>query len=484
MTDVGVGLIALLALFILVLAGIPIAFALAATSLAAMLLITGSVDLAALLAADASLGGVRNYVFVVVALFVLMGAFMSNSSAAGYLYGVAHLLTSRLVGGLATATVSASAVFAAVTGVSVASAAVFSRVAVPEMLRQGYDVRLALGSVAGSSVLGMLIPPSLLMILYGVLAQVSIGSLFLAGIVPGVLLAVLYIAVITALGLWRPQLVGRSVVAENGRLSGANACAAVGVGVSSNVESDAAPANPPTVSDRDTDRPPKPSIEGATDPPVNALRLLVSSGPIMVLVVGVIGGIWLGWFTPTEASAVGALGALLVAAVYGMRRAGTLLSYKEAAASVGGIMLLLIAAQMYSRMLARSGLVNAITDAIGEARLGATALVVLFVALLLLLGAVLDSSSILLIMVPLMVPAVTLLGQDPIWFGIVMIVAIEVGLLTPPFGMVAFSMKAVLGDRVRIEDIFVGSIPFIGAMLALIGLLIAFPGLALWLPSR
>lgn len=213
------------------------------------------------------------------------------------------------------------------------------------------------------------------------------------------------------------------------------------------------------------------------------LRLVVSTLPILVLIGGVIGGIWLGVFTPTEAAAVGALGALLVAGIYRMRRDGLVNSFRETALSTGAIMLLLISAQMYSRMLARSGMINSLTSRLEEADLAPTVLILVFVVVLILLGAILDSSSILLIMVPLMVPAILVMGENPVWFGIVMIIAIEVGLLTPPFGMVAFSMSAVLGSRVRVEDIFVGSIPFIIAMLVTLALVIVFPPLTTWLPG-
>lgn len=490
MSDLLIGVLAILGLFVLVMGGVPIAFALIAVSLGAMFLLTDSVDLTALLASNAALGGVRNYIFVVVPLFVLMGAFMSNSTAARYLYAVAQLAMRRLIGGLATATVFANTMFSAVTGVSVASAAIFARISVPEMLRHGYGLRLALGAVAGSSVLGMLIPPSLLMILYGVLAQVSIGSLFIAGILPGLVLAVLYGVTIALLGWWHPEVVGReSVGRRRAPTSELAADALEPAPVGAGAGTDTVPVQDRRASRRSgraaaaQDSIARITADGPAEWDRKPVQLLAGTIPIAVLIIGVIGGIWLGWFTPTEAAAVGAFGALLIAGLYSMRREGLVNSFRETAISTGAIMLLLIAAQMYSRVLARSGLISDMTGWINDAGLPPLMLIVVFIGILILLGAILDSSSILLIMVPLMVPAIQLMGEDPIWFGVVMIIAIEVGLLTPPFGMVAFSMSAVLGDRVRVEDIFVGSIPFIAAMLLTLALVIGFPGLATWLPG-
>lgn len=465
MADLTIGVLAVVLLFGMVIGGVPIAISLIATSLLAMYLMSGSIDQTALLASNTAIGGVRDYVFAVIPLFILMGGFMSHSPAARYLYDVALLATRRMIGGLASATVFANGVFGAVTGVSVASAAIFARIAVPEMLDRGYDKKLALGAVAGSSVLGMLIPPSLLMILYGILANVSIGSLFIAGIVPGIVLSLMYVLTITLIGLARPAMVGRAPVAQR---------VAEPVLVTAGSGPEVAP------------QPPLATRSEAGAVPVEHVPVLRAIGravPVGVLIAVVLGGIWAGWFTPTEAAGVGALGALVVAFIYGMRIRGLVNSFRETASSIGSIMLLLIGAQMFSRVLARSGMVTELTSWVTDSNFAPLFVVLLFILVLLVMGAILDSSSILLIMVPLMVPVVNTLGLDPIWFAIVVIVAVEIGLLTPPFGMSPFAMSAVLGDRATVSEIFIGTIPFVITMAVTLAILVAFPPLVTWLPN-
>jgi TRAP-type C4-dicarboxylate transport system permease large subunit len=429
---------------------------------------SGSIEQTGLLASNTAIGGVQNYIFAVIPLFILMGGFMSHSPAAGYLFDVALLGTRRMIGGLASATVFANGIFGAVTGVSVASAAIFARIAVPQMVDRGYDKKLALGAVAGSSVLGMLIPPSLLMILYGILANVSIGALFIAGIVPGILLSLMYVLTITVLGLARPALVGRGAQAT--RVAESALVAATPGGSAGSVPPHPAPA-PTRVG------------KGVPVEEIPAGRALARAIPVGLLIALVLGGIWAGSFTPTEAAGVGAVGALVVAFGHGMRGLGLMDSFREAAVSIGSIMLLLIGAQMFSRVLARSGMVGELTSWVTNSSFTPLVVVLLFILVLLIMGTILDSSSILLIMVPLMVPVIMTIGLDPIWFAIVVILAVEIGLLTPPFGMSVFAMSAVLGDRATVSEIFIGTIPFLITMVVTLGILVAFPPLVTWLPS-
>lgn len=455
MDPITIALVSIVALFVAILLGVHIAFALAMISFVGLFLLTGSANTAFRLLGSTSFEALRAYIFAVVPLFILMGAFMNNSRAAQTLYSAAYLFLRKVLGGLAIATVMANAIFAAVTGISVASAAVFSRIALPEMVRHGYQRRFALGSIAGSSVLGMLIPPSVLLIIYGILTQVSIGSLFLAGVVPGLLLTTIY-AVGIFIMVWR-----------NPRLAGANGASAGSVG-------DEQVTNE---RQRATVQSPDSSEETGN------LRILLGAVPILILVVVVLGGIWGGLFTPTEASAIGALGALILGAFLSMGGKGVWSSLLETAQTTGSIMLLLIAASMYSRMLASSNFVSWLQTSIAPLLVSPILIILIFVVILLLLGAILDSSSILLLMVPLMFPIVSSAGLDPVWFGIVMILTIEMGLLTPPFGMVPFAMNAVVGDQAKSEDVFIGAMPFLVMMLICLVLLIAFPGLSTWLPN-
>jgi tripartite ATP-independent transporter DctM subunit len=331
--------------------------------------------------------------------------------------------------------VAANAVFAAITGISIASAAVFTRVAVPQMLRFGYQPRFAVGVVTGSSVLGMLIPPSLLMILYGFLSNQSVGDLFTAGIVPGVLLALAYAVLIVALARWRPALVFQRTAGGAG------------------------------------DAPPMPLREMAA-------KML----PSVLLIASVLGGIYAGLFTATEAGAVGAAMALAVALV---RRKLSWRGFWGVLTETGhvtvAVSFLIICANIYTRMLAMSGTPQAMVGWMAAAGFGVAMFLVIYVVLILLLGTVIDSSSILLIVLPLMLPVAEQFGLNLVWFGVITVVAVEIGLLTPPFGLSAYVVKSTLGDTLAISlgDIFRGTAPFTLTMLGVLVLLIAFPQLSL-----
>ncbi|MGL4243623.1 MAG: TRAP transporter large permease, partial [Beijerinckiaceae bacterium] len=371
------------------------------------------------LAAIATYSGIQDYLFATIPLFVLMGLLVSISDVGKDTFEVAQHLLRRLRGGLGIATVAANAVFAAVTGISIASAAVFTKVAVPEMVRHGYTMRFAVGTVAGSSILGMLIPPSLLMIIYGVLAEVSIGKMFVAGVIPGLAIAIGFAAMIFFYATFRPEKVmvgGRERVVEESHMS----------------------------------------------PQDMAAKLV----PIAALVMLILGGLYSGFFTPTEAGGVGAFGALVIAVV--RRRLDPAKMWrilKETGHVSASILFLLIAAGLYSRMLSMAGVPNGIADFVQTAGLGKFGFIFVYIAILLLLGMILDSSSIMLIMVPICAPIAKELGFDLIHFGIITVVAVEMGLLSPPFGISVFTVKATLNDpRVSIETIFAGAMPYFMVM--------------------
>lgn len=442
MEPVTVAVITVVLLFCLIIAGVHVGFSLALMSVVGIFWITGKFTVALSILSNTAFESVRDYIFAVLPLFILMGSFMSNSGVARDLYQTANYILRSLPGGMGIATVASNAVFAAVTGVSVASAAVFSRISMPEMLRLNYKKSFAVGAVAGSSVLGMLIPPSVLLIVYGVLSEVSIGKLFVAGIIPGILLAVVYSVGIILMSKLRPELVGGKDSARKFVFY--------------------------------------PQSEGGVK---GRARLVLNLVPVGVLMVLVIGGIWGGFFTPTEASAVGALGALILALAKGMRMEGFNESLLETALGTATIMLLLIAAQMYSRMLAMSGLIAYINDVFMGLSAPPIMVIILFVITLVVLGCILDSGSILLITTPLMAPIAAQMGFDLVWFGIVMVLATEMGLLTPPFGMVVYAVKATLGDTITVEEIFKGSFPYLLMMALTLAVIIAFPSLSTWLPS-
>ena len=421
----------------LIWAGMHVAVVLAVVSFVGVWLIKDDAGIAANLLAQASQDAIASHIFGVVPLFVLTGFLVAHADIGKDAFEVANQLLRRLRGGLGVATVASNAVFAAITGVSIASAAVFTRVAVPEMRRYGYHPRFAVGVVAGSSVLGMLIPPSLLMILYGFLSNQSVGDLFTAGIVPGLLLALAYTLGIVVMSFVWP----RSVYA-----SGA----------------------------------PQP-IDGMVLMPMGALlRKLV---PSVLMIVLVLGGLYAGYFTATEAGAVGALLALVIALLRGKLNARTLWSVLTETGHVTvSVSFLIICATIYTRMLAMSGMPQFLVEWMTQLGLGPTGFLMIYVLIAVLLGTIIDSSSILLIMLPLMLPMAEQFGLNLIWFGVVTVVAVEIGLLTPPFGLSVYVIKSTLSDQsISLGDIFRGTAPFTLMMLGVLMLLIFVPQLSLML---
>ncbi|MDH3433429.1 MAG: TRAP transporter large permease, partial [Gammaproteobacteria bacterium] len=354
------------------------------------------------------------------------------------IYQVANQLLRKVRGGLGVATVAANAAFAAITGVSIASASVFTRVAVPEMMRFGYTPRFAVGVVAGSSVLGMLIPPSVMLIIYAIITEQSVAALFKAGIIPGIILALAYIVAIVVMATFFRKFVGGQEKAD---------------------------------------------IEAAALENFTAAQLLAKTAPLVILVLLVLGGIYGGVFTPTEAGAVGALGALIIAiAKRALDRKVLWKVLVEAGHIVASILMLIVAATMYSRMLGISGLPNDLGEWIAGANLGLYGILTIYVIVLIVLGTILDTTSIILIMVPLFLPVMAPFNVDLVWFGIITIVGAEIGLLTPPLGISCYVIKSTLhDDRISLYDIFAGAFPFAVIMLLVLVLLIAFPGLSLYL---
>lgn len=420
-------------MFLLVLLGFHIAVVLAVTSGIGLWLMFGDFNIAISLLSSASYDAIRSQVFIVIPLFVLMGDLVSKSGAAGDLYRVCNRALRRLPGRLAVATVAGNAIFAAVTGVSIASAAAFSRIAYPEMRALGYRREFALGAVAGSACLGMLIPPSVLLIVWAVLTEMSVGALFIAGVVPGIMLALMF---------------------------------AIYCVVAAKINPSIAPAAPTSA---DAEKRPG-EIRGTIG--------------ILSLVALVIGGIWGGLFNPTEAAGFGAIGALVLGIVKGMRWRHVMQAIYSAGRTTAPIMFLLIAATMYSRLLAMGGAVNYIQNMLLGIGGGIVVIVLVMMLIWLLLGMVIDSVSIILLTVPIFAPIAMTLGIDPIAFAIFGILIIEAGLLTPPFGLLVYTVKGAVPDRdVKLSHIFRGSMPYTLMIIAAGLIVIMVPQLATWLPS-
>ena len=413
----------------LIVLGLPIAFALLLTGFLGLALVKHDFLIAARTLGLAADGTISEYVFATVPLFVLMGLFVNVSDIGRDAFRAAQRVFGRVHGGLGVATVAANAVFAAITGISIAAAAIFTKIAVPEMVRQGYTKQFAVGLTAGSSLLGMLIPPSLLLIIYGVLAEVSIGALFLAAALPGILLALAFAVGVVLMAWLAPGFVG------------------------------------------DVRR------EARTEQDGGMLSVLAGLLPVVALIVLVLGGI----FTPTEAGAAGALGAMIITLV--KRR----LSWKKLWAVMSetgqvsvSILFLIIAASMFSRMLTLTELPQDMAAFLGNTGLGLPGFLAAYLLLLVILGMLLDSTSIMLIMLPLALPVATALGANLVWFGVVTTIAIEIGLLTPPFGLSVYVIKASMDDpAVSLATIFRGALPFVLITLAVTVLLMAFPQISL-----
>jgi len=371
----------------------------------------------------------------VVPLFVLMGMFIAVSGIGKDTFDVANRLFHGVRGGLGIATVAANAVFAAVTGISIASAAVFTKVAVPEMIRLGHTPRFAVGVVTGSSVLGMLIPPSLLLILFGILTETSIGDLFKAGIMPGIVLSAAYCVAIVVMAYRFPNYVGRV-----------------------NRQADAGGV-----------------------PEMTVIKALLKLLPIALLIALVLGGIYAGWFTPTESGAVGALGALIL--TLGKRQLSWTKLWQvlvETGHVTVAILFLLVAANMYSRMLAMSGVTGFIGSWFGGSGLGLYPVLTVYLIIVLLAGTFLDSTSIIMIIVPLIYPVMQEFSVNFVWFGIVTVIAIEVGLITPPLGIAAFVVKSTLDDqRIGLNEVFMGALPYVLMMIIVLVLVVIFPQISL-----
>jgi len=435
MSELLLGGLLILALVFFVLLGTHIAVALTAIGFAGVWLMREDLQMAMRLLYLSAYNGVADYIFATIPLFVLMGLLVSISNVGKDTFTVAEVLLRRLRGGLGVATVAANTVFAAVTGVSIASAAVFTRVAVPEMVRHGYRTTFATGTVAGSSVLGMMIPPSLLMIIYGVLAEQSIGKLFIAGVIPGFLLAIVFAVMIMLMARFTPAKVF------------------------------------------DLQRQADLARQNHIDITLTGGQMATKLVPIAALVALVLGGLYSGFFTPTEAGGVGAFGALVIALMRRSLGKGNLWRVLHETGSVScTILILLVAAAFYSRMLSVAGVPVAIADVVRDAGLGPYGFLALYIAIVLLLGMILDSSSILLIMTPVAAPIAQAFGFDLIHFGVITVLAVEMGLLTPPFGISVFTVKSTLNDpKVSVESIFAGALPFVGAMFLVLLLVCAFP---------
>ena len=435
MVGVEVGIASVVVILILIYAGIHVAIALGLVSFIGVWVYRGSFDVAVSLLSVSAADAIAHEVFVNVPLFALMGIIASEIGLGADVYRVADQAFRRIRGGLGVATVAANAVFASITGSSIASASVFTRISVPEMLRFGYTPNFSVGVVAGSSVLGMLIPPSAMLIIYAIVAERSVGEMFIAGFIPGIILAVAYAVAIPIMSTVAPRFVGGTE---------------------------------------------RPATAEPDEPLLSGWEIAKLMFPILVLVVTVLGGIYFGWFTPEEAGAAGSLFALLIGVV--KRRLtwrGLWRVLVETGHIASAILFLIIAASMYSRMLGVAALPTLFSEWLVGMNLGLIGILAIYVVLLLALGTIIETASIILIVVPLFLDTVEKLGGDFVWFGIVTVIGAEIGLLTPPLGISCFTIKGTLNNpSITLAHIFTGAFPFACIMLLVLILIIAFPWLS------
>jgi C4-dicarboxylate transporter, DctM subunit len=429
MTPIEIGLISVVAIVFLIYAGVYIPVALGTVSLISIWLMRDNFTLALNLLKVAVGDSAMVYSFATIPLFTFMGLIVSKAGLGRDIYEVMTMRFRKVKGGIGMATVGANAVFAAVTGSSIASASVFTKVSVPQMIAQEYNPRFAVGVVAGSSVLGMIIPPSAMLIIYSFVAEQSVGDMFLAGVIPGI--AIAYVAAIWFMGRFTPDFVGGRVVADTEWMS-------------------------------------KREIASKTLPTLGLITI-------------VLGGIYTGWMTAVEAGATGSFVALIIALV---RRSMSLRGFWEALLETGhitaAILFLITAASIYSRMLGLAGLPNQLQDLLAGNAASFWTVMLLYVLLMIFLGTILDTASIILIVVPLFLPLVEAMDMSLIWFGIITVVGAEIGLLTPPLGISCFVIKSTLNDdTITLKDVFMGALPFAFVMLIVLFILIEFPILSL-----
>jgi len=432
MEPITMGFVGIAALILFAGMGVPIAFSITLVGAVGMALVT---DVEFVLVTFQSLpySTASEYAFAVIPMFVLMGAIASSAGIIGELYAAVNRWLEGVRGGLYIATCVASAGFAAISGSTVVNAAMFTRIALPEMLALGYHKGISAGCIAAAGTFAALIPPSLTFVIFGILTGESIGELFIAGIIPGLLTAGFYIAVIPMMLRvrpdWAPQVVIKSTLIEK-------------------------------------------------------IRGMAGIWPMLLLVFIVLGGIYTGITPPTAAGALGAVGALLIA--LGRRKIGTAQIWeavRQTAELTSVLFIIIIGGLLFSRFLVVSGFVADLTILVTDSGFTPTTFILAMIVMYFVLGMFVDPLSMLVMTVPFVFPVIKSFGMDPIWFGIIVTKMIEIAVITPPVGLNLFAVVSASGGRVKTGDLFYGILPFVAMELVILTILIAFPGLSTWLPA-
>jgi C4-dicarboxylate transporter DctM subunit len=431
MSTDAVAIIGFIVLFALMLLRVPVGMAMGLVGVGGFGYIVGGYP-ALKMIGQTSMRTVTDYTFGVIPMFLLMGAFVSNSGMSRELFRAANSFLGHLRGGLGIATIAACGGFAAISGSSVATAATFSTVAYPEMRRFGYPQSFATGVIAAGGSLGAMLPPSTVLAVYGIITEQDIGKLFIAGILPGLLAATMYIATVGIIGFVRPNFLPRG---------------------------------------------PRHSWKER----FTALRDIWAT---LLLFVFVIGGLYGGLFTPTEAGGMGAGGAFLIGCLRGrLDRATIRKSLLQATRTGAAVFTVLIGALLFGYFLTVTQTPQKVTEFLTALGIGRYGILALIMIMYLILGCLMDALAMVILTVPIIFPVIVHLGFDPIWFGVIIVMTVELGLIHPPVGMIVFVIKSVIPE-VSFSTIFKGVLPFIVTDLVRLVILIAFPIIALWLPSR
>ncbi|WP_417552447.1 TRAP transporter large permease [Marinomonas fungiae] len=425
-----IGMLGILIMFVLLVLRVPVAFAMFAVGFAGITILDSSRSAFSLLASE-SFTLASSPELVVIPLFILMGNVASVTGMSQRLYDAAYAIIGQFRGGLASATVIGCGGFAALSGSSVASALTMGKVALGQMDRFNYNTRLSTGVVAAGGTLGILIPPSTGFVIYAILTEQSIGRLFLAGVLPGILLLLLFIVMIMVICYFKP---------------------------------DFGPAGPKTNFQEKS-------------------KAILGAGPIVAVILLTIGGIYGGLFSPVEAAAVGAGFVILVGFV--SRSLNIRMLWKaarDAVVTTATVMLILIAAHMINPFMALSHIPTAVGEFLSMLDLGVTGTLILILMIYLVLGCFLEGFAMLVLTLPIFFPIIMQLGIDPIWFGVLTVLTLEMGLISPPVGINVFIVKSV-APNVELGDIFRGVLPFWLMMILAVALLMAFPQIVLVLPN-
>src|ERR1700742_4175940 len=435
MSNEAVALAGFVSLFALMLLRVPVGMAMGLVGITGFGYLTGFAP-ALKLVGQTTMRTVTDYSFGVIPMFLLMGAFVSVSGISRELFRAANTFVGHWKGGLGIATIAACGGFAAISGSSVATAATFATVAYPEMRRYGYPQSFATGVIAAGGTLGAMLPPSTVLAVYGIITEQDIGKLFFAGIIPGLLAALMYMVTIALISVLRPNFL---------------------------------PA-------------------GSKTPWKERLAALSEVWATLLLFVFVIGGLYglpyLPRFTPTEAGGVGAAGAFLIGVLAGrLDKEKILASLLQATRTAAAVFTVLIGALLFGYFLTVTQTPQKVTEFLTGLGLGSYGVLALIMVMYLVLGCLMDAMAMIILTVPIIFPVVTQLGFNPIWFGVIIVMTVELGLIHPPVGMNVFVIKSVVKD-VSFATIFKGVIPFVLTDLVRLVILIAFPILALWLPTR